>query len=135
MVDKTSHMFVTGPDVIKTVTHEDVSKEKLGGAVTHNSTSGVAHFLAADDGECLRMIRALLGYLPQNNLEDPPRRPTQDSPDRQDPKLDTIVPAVSNQPYDIKEIITRVVDDGEFFEVQEQVGAQHRCRLRPFRRS
>ena len=119
MVDKTSHMFVTGPDVIKTVTHEDVSKEKLGGALTHNSISGVAHFLAADDAECLRMIRELMSYLPQNNQEDPPRRPTSDPVDRQDMKLDSIVPEVSSQPYDIKDIITRVVDEGEFFEVQE----------------
>ncbi len=119
MVDKTSHMFVTGPDVIKTVTHEDVTKEKLGGALTHNSVSGVAHFMAPDDAECLRMIRELLSYLPQNNLEDPPRRPTNDPADRHDAKLDSIVPPESNVPYDIKDIITRVVDDGVFFEVQE----------------
>ncbi len=119
MVDKTSHMFVTGPDVIKTVTHEDVTKEKLGGALTHNSISGVAHFLAADDADCLRMIRELLSYLPQNNLEDPPRKPTADPIDRQDAKLDSIVPTESSVPYDIKDIIIRVVDDGEFFEVQD----------------
>jgi propionyl-CoA carboxylase beta chain len=119
MVDQTSHMFVTGPDVIKTVTHEDVTKERLGGAVTHNSISGVAHFLAPDDAECLRMIRELMGYLPQNNMDDPPRRETQDPADRQDAKLDAIVPEESNVPYDIKDIILRVVDDGEFFEVQE----------------
>ena len=119
MVDKTSHMFVTGPDVIKTVTHEDVSKERLGGAVTHNSTSGVAHFLAPDDAECLRMIRELLTYLPQNNMDDAPRRNATDSPTREDPKLDSIVPQESNMPYDIKDILVRVVDDGEFFEVQE----------------
>jgi propionyl-CoA carboxylase beta chain len=119
MVDKTSHMFVTGPDVIRTVTHEDVTKEKLGGGATHNSTSGVAHFLASDDAECLRMIRALLSYLPQNNLEDPPRAGCADPADREDAKLDSIVPAESNQPYDIKDIITRVVDGGDFFEVQE----------------
>src|SRR5690348_16805440 len=80
MVDKTSYMFVTGPDVIKTVTHEDVTKEKLGGSMTHNSTSGVGHFIAADDAECLRMIRELLSYLPQNNREDPPRRAVNDPP-------------------------------------------------------
>jgi propionyl-CoA carboxylase beta chain len=119
MVDQTSHMFVTGPDVIKTVTHEDVTKERLGGAVTHNSISGVAHFLAPDDAECLRMIRELMSYLPQNNMDDPPRRETQDPSDRQDAKLDAIVPEESNVPYDIKDIILRVVDDGEFFEVQE----------------
>jgi propionyl-CoA carboxylase beta chain len=119
MVDQTSHMFVTGPDVIKTVTHEDVTKERLGGAVTHNSISGVAHFLAPDDAECLRMIRELMSYLPQNSMDDPPRRETQDSPDRQDVRLDSIVPEESNVPYDIKDIILRVVDDGEFFEVHE----------------
>jgi propionyl-CoA carboxylase beta chain len=119
MVNHTSHMFVTGPDVIKTVTHEDVTKEKLGGAVTHNTVSGVAHFISPDDAECLRMIRELLTYLPQNNREDPPRKPTTDSADRQDARLDSIVPAESNLPYDIKDIISRVVDDGVFFEVME----------------
>jgi propionyl-CoA carboxylase beta chain len=119
MVDQTSHMFVTGPDVIKTVTHEDVTKETLGGAATHNTTSGVAHFLAHDDAECLQMIRELMTYLPQNNLEDPPRRVVRDPVDRTDPELDGIVPADSSQPYDIKEVITRVVDEGEFFEVHE----------------
>src|SRR6202789_1740195 len=97
MVDKTSYMFVTGPDVIKTVTHEDVTKETLGGATTHNSTSGVAHFLAHDDSECIRMIRELLSYLPQNNRDDAPRRAAGDPADRQDAALDTIVPEVSNQ--------------------------------------
>ena len=119
MVDRTSYMFVTGPDVIKTVTHEDVTKEKLGGPMTHNSVSGVGHFVAADDGECLRMIRELLGYLPQNNREDPPRRATRDPIDRMDTALDSLVPRESNQPYDIKDAIRRVVDDGEFFEVHE----------------
>src|SRR5580704_1393645 len=119
MVDKTSYMFVTGPDVIKTVTHEDVTKETLGGATTHNSTSGVAHFLAHNDTECLQMIRALLSYLPQNNRDDGPTRPCDDPEDRQDIALDSIVPAESNQPYDIKDVIHRVVDHGDFFEVQE----------------
>ncbi len=119
MVDKTSHMFVTGPDVIKTVTHEDVTKERLGGGLTHNTVSGVAHFLAPEDADCLRSIRELLTYLPQNNREDPPRKPTQDPTERQDAKLDSIVPEESNQPYDIKDIITRVVDDAVFFEVME----------------
>jgi propionyl-CoA carboxylase beta chain len=119
MVDQTSYMFVTGPDVIKTVTHEDVTKEKLGGSMTHNSTSGVGHFIAAGDAECLRMIRALLSYLPQNNREDPPRHPTTDPSDRMDPTLDTLVPAESNLPYDMKDVIRRVVDDGDFFEVHE----------------
>jgi propionyl-CoA carboxylase beta chain len=119
MVESTSYMFVTGPDVIKTVTHEDVTKERLGGSMTHNSVSGVGHFIAPNDGECLRMIRELLTYLPQNNRDDPPRRPTNDPADRMDPSLDTLVPAASNQPYDIKDAIHRIVDDGEFFEVHE----------------
>ncbi|HEX4594522.1 MAG TPA: acyl-CoA carboxylase subunit beta, partial [Bryobacteraceae bacterium] len=119
MVDHTSHMFVTGPDVIKTVTHEDVTKEKLGGAETHNSISGVAHFLAHDDAECLRMVRELISYIPSNNRDDAPLRATSDSPDRADPALDQLVPAESNIPYDIKDIIHRVVDDGEFFEIHE----------------
>ncbi len=119
MVDHTSHMFVTGPDVIKTVTHEDVTKERLGGGLTHNTESGVAHFLSPDDAECLRMIRELLTYLPQNNHDDPPRKPTSDPVDRQDATLDSIVPLESNLPYDIKDILTRVVDDGVFFEVME----------------
>jgi propionyl-CoA carboxylase beta chain len=119
MVDRTSHMFVTGPDVIKTVTHEDVTKEKLGGAETHNSISGVAHFLAQDDSECLRMIRQLLSYLPPNNRDDAPVRPTSDPADRADPALDKLVPVESNVPYDIKDIIHRVVDDEDFFEIHE----------------
>jgi len=117
MVADTSYMFVTGPDVIKTVTHEDVTKEELGGSMTHNSKSGVGHFVAADDKECVQMIRELMSFLPQNNREDPPRRECTDPVDRADPALDTIVPAESNQPYDIKDVITRVVDDGDFFEV------------------
>ena len=119
MVDRTSYMFVTGPDVIKTVTHEDVSKEELGGANTHNSTSGVAHFLAPDDAECLRMIRELMSYLPQNNRDDVPRKNGEDPADREDPELDSLVPPESNQPYDIKDAIRRIVDHGEFFEAQE----------------
>ena len=119
MVEGTSYMFVTGPDVIKTVTHEDVTKERLGGSMTHNSMSGVGHFVAPDDANCLRMIRHLLGYLPQNNREDPPRRSSSDPPDRMDAQLDSIVPTESNQPYDIKDVIHRVVDDGDFFEVHQ----------------
>ena len=119
MVDKTSYMFVTGPDVIKTVTHEEVSKEDLGGAATHNEISGVAHFMAQDDAECLAMVRELLSFLPSNNVDDPPRRPCTDPIDRADPELDTIIPADSSQPYDIKDVIERVVDDGYFFEVHE----------------
>ena len=119
MVDRTSYMFVTGPDVIKTVTHEDVTKEQLGGATTHNETSGVAHFMAHDDAECLSMMRELFSFIPSNNLDDPPRRECHDPVDRADPELDSIVPSESNQPYDIKDVIRHVVDDGYFFEVHE----------------
>jgi propionyl-CoA carboxylase beta chain len=119
MVQGTSHMFITGPEVIKTVTHEDVSKEKLGGAETHNSISGVAHFMAHDDSECLRMIRELVSYIPSNNLDGAPDRLNDDPIDRADPSLDSLVPADPQLPYDIKDIIHRVVDSGEFFEVQE----------------
>src|SRR5205807_4139930 len=90
MVERTSYMFVTGPDVIKTVTHEEVTKEQLGGAVTHNETSGVAHFLAHDDAECLAMVRELLSFIPSNNIDDPPRKPCADPADRADAALDTI---------------------------------------------
>jgi len=119
MTGATSYMFVTGPDVIKTVTHEEVTKEELGGAMTHNQTSGVAHFMAADDRECLAMIRELLSFLPGNNLDDPPRRATRDPADRAEERLNHIVPADPMQPYDMKELIRLVVDDGTFFEVQE----------------
>ncbi len=119
MVDKTSYMFITGPDVIKTVTHEEVTKDQLGGAHTHNEVSGVAHFLAHDDAECLSMVRELFSFMPSNNLEDPPRRECTDPIDRMDEKLDTLVPAESNKPYDIKDVIRAIVDDGYFFEVQE----------------
>ena len=119
MVDKTSYMFITGPDVIKTVTHEEVTKTQLGGAMTHNETSGVAHFMAADDAECLSMIRELLSFIPSNNLEDAPRRECSDAIDREDDSLDTAVPTESNLPYDIKDVINTVVDDHYFFEVHE----------------
>jgi propionyl-CoA carboxylase beta chain len=119
MVDKTSYMFITGPEVIKTVTHEEVTKEQLGGAMTHNETSGVAHFLAHDDAECLSMVRELLSFVPSNNLEDPPRKQSIDPSDRADAALDKIVPAQSNLPYDMKDVIHAVVDDGYFFEVLE----------------
>src|SRR5437868_6462008 len=105
MVDKTSYMFITGPDVIKTVTHEDVSKEQLGGAMTHNETSGVAQFLAHDDAECLSLVRELLSFIPSNNVDDPPRRPSSDPADRVEERLDTIVPADSSLPYDMKDVI------------------------------
>ncbi|HXX28716.1 MAG TPA: acyl-CoA carboxylase subunit beta [Terriglobales bacterium] len=119
MVDKTSYMFITGPEVIKTVTHEEVSKDQLGGATTHNETSGVAHFLAHDDAECLSMVRELLSFVPSNNVEDPPRKASNDPPDRADAALDTLIPDQSNLPYDMKDVIHAVVDDGYFFEVQE----------------
>jgi len=119
MVDQTSYMFVTGPDVIKTVTHEEVTKEELGGATTHNSTSGVAHFLTANDEDCLSLIRELMSFLPANNMEDPPVRPTADPWDRIEESLNEIVPDDSNVPYDIKDVIRAVVDDNHFFEVQE----------------
>jgi len=119
MVEKSSYMFVTGPDVIKTVMHEDVTKEDLGGPTTHNTVSGVAHFITRDDPDCLALIRELLSFLPQNNREDPPRVETSDPLDRRDEALDTLVPVESDQPYDIKEIIHRVVDEGYFLEVQE----------------
>ncbi|MFB3095353.1 MAG: acyl-CoA carboxylase subunit beta, partial [Candidatus Acidiferrales bacterium] len=119
MTADTSYMFVTGPDVIKTVTHEEVTKEELGGAHTHNTTSGVAHFMAADDQECLAMIRELLSFLPGNNVDDPPRRPTSDPADRAEERLNRMIPADPMQPYDMRELIRLVVDDAYFFEVQE----------------
>jgi propionyl-CoA carboxylase beta chain len=120
MVDGSSYMFVTGPDVIKTVMHEDVSKEELGGPITHSRTSGVAHFLAGSDSDCLALVRELLSFLPQNNHEDPPAVETTDPVDRADESLDEVVPAESDKPYDIKSIIQKVVDEGYFLEVQEQ---------------
>jgi propionyl-CoA carboxylase beta chain len=119
MVDKTSYMFITGPDVIKSVTHEEVTKEELGGAMTHNAKSGVAHFLAHDDAECLSMVRELFSFMPSNNLEDPPRKACTDPIDRADEALDSLVPAESNIPYDIKDVIHHVIDDSYFFEVHE----------------
>jgi len=119
MVKDTSYMFITGPDVIKTVTHEAVTFEELGGAMTHNEKSGVAHFAADSEEAALALTRDLMGFLPQNNLEDPPRRETQDDPNRMEEALDTIVPENPNKPYDIKEIVRLVVDDGVFLEVHE----------------
>ncbi|MDE2059669.1 MAG: acyl-CoA carboxylase subunit beta [candidate division NC10 bacterium] len=119
MVRDTSHMFVTGPDVIKTVLHEEVNFEELGGAMTHNATSGVAHFAVDSEQECLASIRELLSYLPQNNLEDPPRCESRDDPERQEEALNALVPDSPNRPYDMKELIRMVVDDGEFLEIQE----------------
>jgi propionyl-CoA carboxylase beta chain len=119
MVKDSSYMFVTGPDVIRTVMHEEVSKEDLGGSMTHNATSGVAHFIARDDADCLALIRELLSFMPQNNHEDAPRVETRDPIDRRDEALDTLVPIEPDKPYDIKEILARVVDDGYFVEVHE----------------
>jgi propionyl-CoA carboxylase beta chain len=118
MVKETSYMFITGPEVIKTVTHEEVSKEDLGGALSHNSKSGVAHFMAENDEQALMMIRELMSFLPANNMEDAPVKPNTDDIHREDEKLQTIVPDDPNKPYDIKDIITTVVDDHNFFEVQ-----------------
>ena len=117
MVEGTSYMFVTGPDVIKTVTHEEVTKDELGGAMTHNATSGVAHFAVADDRECLQLIRELLSYLPSNNVDDPPRLDVSDPSDREDEALDRLVPESPNQPYDMLDLIHLVVDDRVFLEV------------------
>jgi propionyl-CoA carboxylase beta chain len=119
MVKETSYMFVTGPDVIKTVTHEDVTKEALGGAMTHNATSGVAHFAVEDDRACLALIRELLGFLPGNNVDEAPRQATEDPPDREDAALDALVPASPNQPYDILDLIHAIADDACFLEVHQ----------------
>jgi propionyl-CoA carboxylase beta chain len=119
MVKDTSYMFITGPDVIKTVTHEDVTKEELGGAVTHNARSGVAHFAADSDEHALAVVRELLSFIPSNNLDDPPFVPSTDPLDRIETALNTIVPEASNQPYDIRDVIHAVVDERYFFEVQQ----------------
>jgi propionyl-CoA carboxylase beta chain len=117
MVKETSHMFITGPEVIKTVTGEDVGMEELGGAISHNQRSGVAHFASEDEDQCLEDARYLLSFLPQNNLETPPRVQSSDDPQRTDPELDHVVPDSANKPYDMREVVHRVVDDGDFFEV------------------
>jgi propionyl-CoA carboxylase beta chain len=119
MVKDTSCMFVTGPDVIRTVTHEEVTKEELGGAMTHNVKSGVAHFAVDDDRACLLLIRELLSYLPSNNLEQAPTHPTDDPPDREEAALETLVPADPMKPYDMKQVIAAVVDEGQLFEIHE----------------
>ncbi|MFO0980421.1 MAG: acyl-CoA carboxylase subunit beta [Planctomycetota bacterium] len=118
MVENTSYMFVTGPNVVKTVTHEEVSAEDLGGAHTHATRSGVAHFTAPNDADCLAQVRRLMSFLPLNNLHDPPVVASDDEPFRADPQLDSLVPENPNKPYDIKGVITRVVDRGDFLEVQ-----------------
>jgi propionyl-CoA carboxylase beta chain len=119
MVKKTSYMFVTGPDVIRTVTHEEVTKEKLGGAETHNQTSGVAHFAAESDEDCLATIRELLSFIPSNNLEDPPHVPMRDDINRVDAELDRFVPENPNQPYEMRDLIRTVADEGHFLEVHQ----------------
>jgi acetyl-CoA carboxylase carboxyltransferase component len=118
MVEGTSYMFVTGPNVVKAVTHEDVSFETLGGAGVHNSTSGVAHFASPSEADCLAMVRQLMSYLPANNLEDPPRTIPTDTPHRSEEALNSIIPDTPNKAYDMKNVIKYVVDDGNFFEVQ-----------------
>jgi propionyl-CoA carboxylase beta chain len=119
MVRDTSYMFVTGPNVVKTVTHEDVTLEELGGADVHARRSGVAHFETDDEVSCLQLLRRLVGYLPSNNLDPAPIVPTEDPPDRQDRELDALVPDASSKPYDMKEAIRRICDDGEMLEVHE----------------
>src|SRR5213079_3227575 len=119
MVQETSHMFITGPDVIRTVTGEEVDFESLGGAMAHNSKSGVAHFASDDEDSCLEDTRYLLSFLPQNNLETPPRVMPTDDPLRMDPELDHVVPDNPNKPYDMRDVVRLIVDDGEFFEVHE----------------
>ncbi len=119
MVEQTSYMFVTGPNVLKTVTHEDVTFEQLGGSMVHNSTSGVAHFSCPSEPDCIRMIRQLMSFIPSNNLEDPPRFVPVDLPTRAEEALNTIIPDNPNKPYDMQEVIKYIVDDGDFFQVQE----------------
>ncbi len=119
MVKNTSYMFITGPDVVKAVTHEEVTFDELGGAWIHATKSGVAHFAADNEEDAIFIVQQLLSYLPQNNMEDPPARPTTDDPLRRDPELNTIIPDNPNKPYDMKEVIRRIVDDGIFFEVHE----------------
>jgi propionyl-CoA carboxylase beta chain len=119
MVEETSHMFITGPDVIKSVTGEEVTQEDLGGAATHNTTSGVAHFSAPDEESCLEDVRYLLSFLPENNLESSPRFEALDDPERMEEDLATLIPDSNNRPYDMREAVELVVDDGDFFEVME----------------
>jgi propionyl-CoA carboxylase beta chain len=120
MVEKSSYMFITGPEVTKTVTGEEVTKEQLGGAATHAQKSGVCHLTAPDDRACLAALRTLLSYLPSNNAEDPPRAAASDPVDRDVPELDTLVPVASSKPYDIKKVVRAVVDGGELFEIHER---------------
>jgi len=127
MVKETSHMFITGPDVVKTVTGEEPTFEELGGAMSHSSKSGVAHLAADDEDQCIEDTRFLLSFLPQNNLEIPPRVQPADDPLRMDPELDTVVPDSPNKPYDMREVVRRIVDDGEFFEIHEHYARNIVC--------
>ncbi len=129
MVEGTSYMFITGPEVIKAVTHEEVTKEDLGGAAAHAAKSGVCHLTSPDDRACIAQIRQLLSYLPQNNAEDPPLGPTDDPTDREAPELDTIVPLDSNKPYDIRDVVRAVVDGGELFEIHAAYAQNIVCAL------
>jgi len=127
MVKETSHMFITGPDVIKTVTGEEPTFEELGGAMTHNTKSGVAHFAAEDEDACLEDCRYLVSFLPQNNLETAPRVAPSDDPGRMALELDSIVPDAANKPYDMRDVVKLIVDDGEFFEVHEHFAPNLIC--------
>src|ERR1700741_3468253 len=127
MVKETSHMFITGPEVIKTVTGEEVGFEELGGAMSHSAKSGVAHFASDDEEACLEDARYLLSFLPQNNLETPPRVMPSDDPLREDPELDAVIPDNPNKPYDMREAVRHVVDDGEFYEVHEHYARNIVC--------
>ena len=127
MVKETSHMFITGPDVVKTVTGEEVDFESLGGAMAHNTKSGVAHLAADDEDQCIEDTRYLMGFLPQNNLETPPRVTPTDDPDRMDEALDAIVPDSSNKPYDMRDVIRHTVDDEDFFEIHEHFATNIVC--------
>jgi propionyl-CoA carboxylase beta chain len=127
MVKETSHMFITGPEVIKTVTGEEVEFEELGGAMSHNVKSGVAHFAFDDEDQCLEDTRYLLSFLPQNNLESPPRVQPSDDPTRMDAELDTVVPDSPNKPYDMRDVVRLTVDDGEFLEVHEHFATNIIC--------
>ena len=120
MVKDTSYMYITGPDVVKTVTHEDVTHEELGGATVHASKSGVCHLVAENETQALLLVRELLSFIPNNNMEDPPFVATTDDPLRADTELDNIIPDNPNKPYDMKEVVRKVVDDGHFFEIHEQ---------------
>ncbi|HTD84129.1 MAG TPA: acyl-CoA carboxylase subunit beta, partial [Gemmatimonadaceae bacterium] len=127
MVRGTSYMFVTGPNVVKTVTHEDVTMEELGGADTHSAKSGVAHFASDSEPECLQSIRDLFRFIPSNNLGDPPRGSAKDPRDRREESLLEVVPDNANKPYDMHDVISRVVDDGEFYEVQRDYAENIIC--------